>query len=195
MTNKTLKTLCFLCAFFFITTSAKAFDYMAFNKTVGGNLYGSFQMADTLPVVDFGFGGGIFFDYRFNERFSFMIESVLTFQDGKDRSNGEGSIVFYGVPAFTFKCYVAGGKYRLDPYIGIGVGLYGLTEGSTDNNTGGLGLGAQIELGGDYLLSDNFLVGAGLTFREVGIINSLSGNANATAYMPLMIFGRIGYRF
>ncbi len=195
MKTKTFKTLCYLASFFFLSTTAMAFDYMAFNKTVGGNLYGSFQMADTLPVVDFGFGGGIFFDYRFNERFSFMIESVLTFQDGKDRSNGEGSIVFYGVPAFTFKCYVAGGKYRTDPYIGIGVGLYGLTEGSADNNTGGLGLGAQVELGGDYLLTDNFLVGTGATFRSVGIINNLSGNSNATAYVPLTLFGRIGYRF
>lgn len=189
------RTLCYLIVFSFITTSAHAVDYMAFNKTVGGNIYGSFQLADTLPVVDAGIGGGVFFDYRFNERFSFMVESVLTFQDGKGRSAGDGGINFFGIPALTFKIYVVGAKYRFDPYVGLGIGLYGLTEGSTENNTGGMGLGAQIEFGTDYLLTDNFLLGAGATFRSVGIINTLSGTSNATAYVPVTLFGRIGYRF
>lgn len=166
-----------------------------YNKTIGGNIYGSIQLADTLPVVDAGLGGGMFFDYRFNDRYSFMIESFFTTQDGDGRSNGEGSIEFVATPAFTFKVYILKGQPRIEPYVGIGVGFYWLTEGSIANSTGGFGIGAQIETGVEYTLAENLMIGAGGTYRSVGLINSLSGNANATTFMPYTLFGRIGYRF
>ncbi|OVE81321.1 hypothetical protein BVY03_03815 [bacterium K02(2017)] len=168
-------------------------DY--YNKTIGGNIYGSIQLVDPLPVVDLGIGGGMFFDYRFNQRFSIMLESFFTTQDGKGRSSGEGSIEFLAIPVTTFKVYILSDSQRLEPYFGLGVGFYALTEGDISNNTGGYGLGAQVEIGVEFNVADNLMVGVGGTYRSVGLITSLSGNANATSYMPFTMFGRIGYRF
>lgn len=191
---KALKSLGFLFALVLISSPSFAYDSY-YNKTVGGNVYGSIQLVDTLPEVDLGIGGGMFFDYRFNERFSIMLESFFTTQDGNGRSQAEGSIEMMAIPAITFKVYVLNGTARLDPYFGVGIGFYGITEGSVSNNTGGFGLGAQVEVGVEYGLTENLMVGAGGTYRSVGIINSLSGTANATTYMPYTLFGRIGYRF
>ncbi|MBF0103874.1 MAG: outer membrane beta-barrel protein [Deltaproteobacteria bacterium] len=165
-----------------------------YNKTIGGNIFGSIQLAETLPIVDPGIGGGMFFDYRFNDRFSIMIEGFFTTQDGDRQSSGEGSIEFLAVPVTTFKVYVLSNS-KMDPYFGIGIGLYGLLEGDLPNNTGGFGLGAQIETGLEFNVAENLMVGVGGTFRSVGLLNSLSGTSNATAYMPYTLFGRIGYRF
>lgn len=186
-----------LTILFFIILLAAGSNVFAqdYNKTIGGTVYGSIPLVDTLPEVSLGIGGGMFFDYRFNERFSIMIESFFTTQDGNGRSNGEGSIEFMALPAVTFKMYVLNNAVNLDPYIGIGVGLYGMTEGSAANSTGGFGMGAQIEVGMEYHVAENLLAGVGGTYRSIGLINSLSGPANATVFMPYTLFGRIGYRF
>lgn len=164
-------------------------------KTIGGTVYGSIPLVDTLPEVSLGLGGGMFFDYRFNDRYSLMVESFFTTQDGKGRSNGEGSIEFVAIPATTFKIYILSGAHRLSPYFGLGLGFYWLTEGNTVNNTAGFGLGAQAEVGLEFSLATNLMLGVGGTYRSVGLINSLSGRANATTYMPYNLFGRIGYQF
>lgn len=174
------------------SSNAFAQDY---NKTIGGTVYGSIPLADTLPEVSMGIGGGMFFDYRFNERFSIMIESFFTTQDGKGRSNGEGSIEFMALPAVNFKLYLLNNSVSIDPYIGIGVGLYYMTEGNASNSTGGFGMGAQVEVGLEYHVAENLLASVGGTYRSIGLINSLSGPANATVFMPYTLFGRIGYRF
>ena len=77
----------------------------------------------------------------------------------------------------------------------MGVGFFLLTEGSLSDSTGGAGLGAQIEVGFDYLLNDHISVGVAGTFRSVGIITNLSGSANATTFMPYTLQGKIGYHF
>lgn len=166
-----------------------------YDRTIGGTIYGSIQLVDTLPVLSPGIGGGMFFDYRFNDRFGVILESFFTTQNGSGRSKGEGSVEFLAIPAATFKLFILNNRPVFDPYIGLGVGLYGLTEGSAANSTGGFGMGAQIEVGVEYSLADNLMLAVGGTYRSIGIINSLSGNANATTYMPYHLFGRIGYRF
>lgn len=168
---------------------------VSYAKTIGGTIYGSIQLVDTTPVLDMGIGGGAFFDYRFNEKFSIMVEAFAITQDGSGRSSGEGSIEFMALPAITLKLYVLGNKKVIDPYIGMGTGFYLLTEGSNNNSTKGLGIGAQIEVGIDYSPAENLVFTAGGTYRSVGLINSLSGTANASTYMPYTLFGRIGYRF
>ncbi len=176
------------------TTISAASFAQEFSRTVGGNIYGSVQLVDTLPELDPGIGGGMFFDYRFNEHYSIMLEAFFTTQDGSGRSTGEGDIIALAVPATTFKIYLLNSE-KLDGYIGVGVGIYGLTEGSLANTTSGWGLGAQFETGLEYDVTSNLMAGVGGTFRSVGLINTFSGASNATTYMPFTLFGRIGYRF
>lgn len=177
------------------TASAQYYESSSLPHTVGATVYGSFQLVETDPLVSPGIGGGLYWDYRANDRFSLQLEAFVITQDGRDSSSGEGSIEFFGMPTTTFKLYVMGKQYRFDPYIGAGVGFYWLTEGSAGDDSGGLGLGAQIELGVDYHLHDNLVVTAGGTYRSIGLINSLDGANNAGVYMPYTLFGRIGYRF
>jgi hypothetical protein len=146
-------------------------DGASYSKTIGGMVVGSIQLVDTLPVVGLGIGGGAFFDYRFNDRFSLTVESFFTTQDGTGRSGGEGSIEFLCVPATTFKVYLANANAKIDPYLGIGIGIYYLTEGSVANSTSGLGIGAQIEIGLDYDLANNLMLAVGGTYRSVGLVN------------------------
>ncbi len=171
------------------------FDTTSYNKTLGASVYGSIQLVDTLPLVDMGIGGGAFFDWRFNERFSLMVESFFTTQDGRGQSAADRSIEFLCIPASTFKVYIPTKTPQLDPYIGLGIGFYHLREGDVEDDTAGFGIGAQIEVGIEYLLADNLMVGVGGTYRSVGLINSLTGPANASTYMPYTLFGRVGYRF
>lgn len=203
--------LVFLSLFFclaFASVAAAQDDYGSFGasssggggamsnpRTVGGTIFGSIQLVDTTPVLDPGIGGGFFFDYRFNERFSVALEAFAVTQDGDGRSRGEGDIEFLGIPTATLKLYFLNGTGKFDPYAGIGVGFYALTEGGISDQSFGVGLGAQVETGLDYLLTDTLLLSVGGTYRSVGLINSLSGAANATTYMPYTLFGRIGYKF
>lgn len=165
------------------------------SRTLGGTIYGSVQLVDTLPTLDPGIGGGVFFDNRFNDRFSIAIEAFAITQDGDGASGAENSIEFLGIPTATIKLYLLGATSKFDPYIGIGIGVYALTEGSIDNSSFGLGIGAQIETGLDYVLTDTLALSVGGVYRSVGLLNSLSGTANATTYMPYTLFGRIGYKF
>lgn len=174
---------------------AVSFASSSYNKTIGANVFGSISLVDTLPEVDLGIGGGAYFDYRLNQRYSLTLEAFAITQDGEGRSAGEGSIEFLGIPTVTFKIYLLAGDSKFDPYAGIGVGFYFITEGTASNNTGGGGLGAQVEVGFDYYLSDRFSIGVGGTFRSIGIINSLGGTANATTYMPYTLLGKLGYHF
>ncbi len=191
----------FFCVllFLFITLLAKnsfADEYGVNNpNTVGLSIYGNFQLVDTLPNLDPGIGGGFYWDYRFNDRFSFQLEAFAITQNGEDVSSGEDHIEFFGFPISLFKLYVLEKKYRFDPYIGTGVGLYWLTEGDIENDTGGLGLGAQIETACDYNIEENLVATIGGTYRSVGLINSLEGTAVASTFMSYTFFGRIGYRF
>ncbi len=182
--------------FSLLATAAQAQDAPAgFSRTIGANLYGSIPLVDTLPVVDPGIGGGVYFDYRFNQRFSLTIEAFSIVQDGTGPSGGEGSLLFFGVPTGTLKIYLLKTTSKFDPYVGLGLGLYFLSEGNVSNSSFGVGLGAQIEVGFDYYLSDSFSVGVAGTYRAVGLINKLSGTANATTYMPYTLLGKFGYHF
>lgn len=183
----------FFCLVCFASSHAQAAS--TYNKTIGGIVYGSIPLVDTLPNVDLGIGGGAYFDYRMNQRFSVTLEAFAITQDGTSRSNGEGSIEFMGIPTVTFKIYFMDEGSKLDPYAGIGVGFFLLTEGNLSDSTGGAGLGAQVEVGLDYLLNDHLSVGVAGTFRSVGLITKLSGAANATTYMPYTLLGKIGYHF
>lgn len=188
------KILSFALVFCSITLSIHAQERPS--KTVGASFYGSFQLFDTTPSLDFGLGGGVFFDYRMNERFSFTLESFFSSHNASGRSNAENRVSLIALPTATFKFYFLNNtESRFDPYVGLGVGLYYLTEGDVANETGGLGLGAQIELGSNFYLSDRWSLGAAATFRSIAIINDLSGPVSASAHVPLSLQARVGYHF
>lgn len=166
-----------------------------FNRTVGASVFGSIQLVDTTPVVDPGVGGGLFFDYRFNQRFSLNLETFVTFQDGSGPSVGEGALMFFGVPTATLKIFLLKNPTKFDPYVGVGLGIYFVTEGNVANDSFGFGIGAQLAVGFDYYLSNRWSLGFEGTYRSIGLINKLSGTANATTFMPYTLLGRVGYHF
>lgn len=201
---KLKQLIIFTLALVFFSQTSFADDYesqpddgggLIYSRTLGATVYGSFQLVNTPPDLDPGIGAGLFFDNRFNERFSIAIEAFGITQDGDGADSAEGSIEFFAIPTATIKLYPLNTTSKVDPYIGIGIGLYLLTEGNVNNDSFGIGLGAQIETGLDYLVTDTLTLSVGGVYRSVGLLNSLSGTANATTYMPYTLFGRIGYKF
>lgn len=157
---------------------------------------GNIQLLNSIPQFDPGPGGGAYFDYRFNQRFSVTLDAWATTHKGDGPSAGDDFEIL-GIPTFTIKLYLIDDEAsRWDPYAGIGIGAYATTEGDIPNGTNGVGLGAQIDVGVDYHVSDVFSVGFSGIFRSAAIITSLaaSGN-NALALIPYSLVGRIGFHF
>lgn len=167
------------------------------NMTIGIMAMGNLQLLTTTPEFDIGPGGGVYFDYRFNQRFSVTVDAWASTHDGLGRSDGDNGIEFLGLPTCTIKMYLLNNEEgRWDPYIGMGLGVYATSEGSIENGTNGVGLGAQIDVGFDYYLSDLFSVGMAGIFRSAGIITSLNNNGNnATAIIPYSLIARAGFHF
>ena len=183
--------LLFIC---FLATSPSVEARSSKNMTIGILAMGNFQLIDTQPEFDPGPGGGIYFDYRFNQRFSIQIDAWATNHSGNNNFDGD-SFEILGIPTFTIKLYFMDDEAsRWDPYAGLGVGAFATTEGSVANGTQGVGLGAQIEVGFDYYLTDIFSIGFAGAFRSGGIINSLGQN-RATALIPFSVMGRAGFHF
>lgn len=167
------------------------------NLTIGLMGMGNIQLLDTIPEFDPGPGGGIYFDYRFNQRFSITIDAWCTTHSGSGPSAGDNGIEFLGIPTFTIKLYFMDDETsRWDPYAGLGIGVFATSEGSVENGTNGVGLGGQIEVGFDYYFSDLISAGFGGVFRSAGIITSLSNdNNNAIAIIPFTLMARLGFHF
>lgn len=165
------------------------------NATIGVFALGNIQLLNTIPEFSPGPGGGAFFDYRFNQRFSVTVDAWASVHDGSGPSTGDNNFVLMGIPTFTIKMYLLDSETsRFDPYAGLGIGAYAMTEGSVANGTNGLGLGAQIDVGFDYHLSELFSVGFSGVFRSAGVITSLSNtNNNANAVIPYSLIARLGF--
>lgn len=190
--KKFLPSLLFCIGLLFLSHSAEARSSK--NMTIGLLAMGNIQLIDTQPEFDPGPGGGVYFDYRFNQRFSIQIDVWATNHSGNNTFEGD-SFELLGIPTFTIKLYFMDDEAsRWDPYAGLGVGAFATTEGSVANGTQGVGLGAQIEVGVDYYLTDIFSVGFAGAFRSAGIINSLDQN-RATALIPFTVMGRAGFHF
>lgn len=190
MNRKIIYLFLFLCLL-----STNSFARSSHKLTVGAMAMGNIQLLDVNPEIDPGPGGGLYFDYRFNQRFSFTLDAWATIHDGTASSEGDGGIAILGIPTGTIKMYFSddeSGKW--DPYAGLGIGAYAIT-GSDAGGANGLGLGAQIEIGCDYLISDAFSVGLAGVFRSAGIITGLSGNNTATAIIPFSLTAKAGYHF
>lgn len=166
------------------------------NRTIGILGMGNVQLFDTDPEFQVGGGGGIYFDYRFNQRFSVTGDIWVTSHDGEGSASNDNGIEILGMPTTTLKLYLFDGESKWDPYIGMGIGVYYMSEGGVENGTNGIGIGAHIDLGFDYYLNDTFSVGFSGIFRSAGIIRNLDGDSDsATALVPFTMMARGGYHF
>lgn len=166
------------------------------NNTFGIMGMGNIQLFDTNPEFKTGGGGGIYYDYRFNQRFSVSADIWVTTHDGEGNSRNDNGIEILGIPTTTLKLYLFDSESKWDPYVGMGIGVYYMSEGGIENGTNGIGIGAHIDLGFDYYINDTFSVGFSGVFRSAGIIRNLDGNNNsATALVPFNLIARGGYHF
>ncbi|MBI2339448.1 MAG: outer membrane beta-barrel protein [Deltaproteobacteria bacterium] len=187
----------------FLTVFGLAFGSPAFarsskNMTIGIMGMGNIQLIDTIPDIEVGPGGGVYFDYRFNQRFSISIDAWATTHGGEGPSEGDEGIEMLGIPTFTIKLYFMDeGESKWDPYAGLGLGVFALSEGSVENGTNGVGLGGQLEVGFDYYFTDIISAGFAGVFRSAAIINSLSntGGSNSSGMIPYSLVAKLGFHF
>lgn len=162
---------------------------------VGVGPVGNIFLIDTLPIMDPGLGGHVFFQYRFQEQLAFETTFMMTTQDGNDTVSSEGGILFLGMPTVDIKYYFLKNDPKFDPFVSTGLGLYWLTEGKLSNNTGGFGLGSQLGLGFDYYVTDTISVGFQGTFRPIALITNLGTPSGSTAIFPYSLMGNVAFHF
>lgn len=173
----------------------------AFATTASGNYsfgigpIGNIYVVDSTPELSPGVGGQLFFDYRWSPQFSTQFSVVVGVQDGKGTSSGDNNIIFLGIPTFDLKFYILTNPSRWDPYGLIGVGFYGVTEGSASNGTTAFGIGADLGLGTDFYITERFSLGIAAIFRSIGLIDSVGGGHNGTALFPFSLMGNVAYHF
>ncbi len=187
---KKLVILLSIIAISFVTTNT-----YAANMTVGLGPIGNIYVVDASPELDPGVGGHVFFDYRWSPQMSTTLSIMVTTQDGTGISDRDNGIEFLGMPILDLKYYVISTQSRWDPYIQGGVGMYAISEGTTDNGTTAVGFGANFGIGTDYYLNEKFSCGVSAIFRSIGLIDSTSGDQNGKAVFPLSMLGNIAYHF
>ncbi|MBI2067618.1 MAG: hypothetical protein HYW02_03775 [Deltaproteobacteria bacterium] len=168
--------------------------------SIGLGPIGNIFLVDTIPVLDPGIGGHMFFQYRFHEQVAFQTSFLMTTQDGDEDPNSAGKndtgILFLGMPVMDIKFYLLQGEPRFDPYLGTGLGIYWLTEGRFQaNNTGGVGLGTQIDVGFDYYLTEIISFGFEGVFRSVALITDLGTPSASGAEFPYSLTGNVAFHF
>ncbi len=164
--------------------------------TVGMGPVGNIYLIDTVPILDPGVGGFMFFQYRFHEQVAFETSFMLNVQDGQTRTGQEDvGILFLGMPIFDVKFFLRQGDPRFDPYFATGLGMYWLTEGSRGNDTGGTGLGGQFGLGFDYYLNDIISLGFQGVFRSIALITDFGTPSQSTAVFPYSLMGSLAFHF
>lgn len=187
------KKILLLLTFFSLLTlnSAQARQGFAVGLGPVGNIF----LIDTIPVLDPGVGGHVYFNYRFAEQVAFETTFLISSQDGTNVSSSDKGILLLGMPTLDLKYYFLKDDPTWDPYAVLGVGSYWVTEGSVGNATGGLGLGAQMGLGFDYYLSEQFSLGFSGIFRSIGLITDFGTPSSSTALFPFSLMGNVAFHF
>ena len=192
---KRLIALAFVMTVMLAATGASAQTSAAGNFSVGLGPVGNVYVVDSNPDLDPGVGGYVYFDYRWSPQFSTQVSVIVTTQDGTGISAGDGGIEFLGIPTFDLKFYLFNEPSRWDPYGLIGVGIFAVTEGSVNNGTWALGVGADLGLGTDFYITEKWSVGLQFVFRSIGLIDSTGGGNNSTALFPFSMMGNVAYHF
>jgi hypothetical protein len=161
---------------------------MALSGFGGGN----FQLVDTFPDLTVGAGGGIAFDYRFNQRWGLSTSLSVFDHDGEGPSSGDNGMLLLTIPSVDLKFYFLKQEHRIDPFASAGLGISVLTGGSRADNSGGAGIGAQIGVGSDFYLSDRFSLGILTQFKTIGIIRS-GGQSSALIFLSAL--GNFSFHF
>lgn len=192
-----MKRLCVISLLLFATLmpAASYSGTAAGNYTVGIGPVGNIFVVDSNPELDPGIGGYVYFDYRWSPQFSTQFGVMVTTEDGTGISNGDDGIEFLGIPTFDLKFYLFSKESRWDPYGLVGLGVYAISEGSADNGTVAVGIGADLGIGCDFYISERFSFGLSAIFRSIGFIDSIGGNQNGTALFPLSLMGNLAYHW
>ncbi|MBL7685717.1 MAG: outer membrane beta-barrel protein [Deltaproteobacteria bacterium] len=185
---KKILLFCFLTLSLFLSSPSWA------RKTMSVSGFGGpqFQLTNTYPELGVGLGGGVAFDYRFNQRWAIASSISFFTQDGRGASSGDKDSLLINVPEISLKFYLLGTEHKIDPYLSAGIGLSILTEGSRSDNSGGAGIGAQFGVGTDFYFTDWFSVGFLAQFKTVGIIRDSS---QSSALIFLSTLGNFTFHF
>ena len=159
---------------------------------VGIQGLGNFFLTDSIPNLKIGPGGGIWFDYRFNQRWAIETDLNFSIHNGKGVSTGDNNMWLLGVPTIQLKFYLVGRETRIDPYLLAGVGVFVLTEGSVSNNSGGVGMGGLFGIGSDFWVTDWMTLGLVAKFRPIAIIQ---GNSRSAGLINFSMQGNIAWHF
>lgn len=163
--------------------------------SVGFGPIGNIYLVDTRPNMDPGIGGYAFFNYRFADQLAFETSFLISTQNGTNASKLDKGMLFLGMPTFDLKFYLFKDSPRFDPYVATGLGIYWLTEGSVQDSTGGMGIGAQIGVGTDFYINDSISLGFEGVFRSIGLITDLGTPSKSTAIFPYSLLGNIAFHF
>jgi len=185
---KKIIPLILLAVCFTLPQQAFSRHTMAISGFGGGN----FQIANTFPNLDIGAGGGIAFDYRFNQRWGLQTSLSVFDHDGEGASAGDNGMLLLTLPSVDLKFYFLKEEHRIDPFVSAGLGINVLTGGSRADNSGGAGMGAQIGLGSDFYITDRFSLGILTQFKTVGIIR---GGGQSSALIFIAALGNFSFHF
>ncbi len=186
--KKIVSLLSIITSFFIFTSPVFARHSMALSAFGGGN----FHLIDTFPDLDLGAGGGIAFEYRFNQHWGIQTSLGVFDHNGSGAQRGDNGILVLNVPSIDLKYYLLNDEKRIDPFLRAGLGLTVITGGSISNNSGGAGMAAQIGVGSDFYLNDSFSLGVEVQFKTAGIIR---GNSQSSAMIFLPVLGNFTYHF
>lgn len=160
--------------------------------SVGAQGLGNFFLTNSRPDLKIGPGGGLFFDYRFNQRWSIETDIFVSFHDGGGASTGDNGMLLLGVPTVELKFYPRSQEGTVEPYLFAGLGIYVLTEGDISNNSGGVGVGGNLGAGVDFYVLDRLSLGLAFKFRPIALIQ---GGNNSAALINLGLVGNIAWHF
>lgn len=183
-----MKKICLFFTILLLAVPAYARRTIGLSALGGGN----FHLIETFPHLDAGFGGGLGFEYRFNQHWGLQVSATAFSHDGKGSALGDNNLWLISVPQADLKFYFFKDERKFDPYASVGLGFSALTGGSIDNNSGGAGLSAQLGLGADYYFKDWISLGANAQFKTVALIRD-SSQSSALIFMTLT--GNLTFHF
>ncbi len=153
---------------------------------------GNFFLTDSHPDLKIGPGGGLGIDFRFNQHWALNGDFFFSMHDGSGLSAADDSVWLLGIPSINMKFYPMAEESSIEPYISAGLGVYIVTEGDVSDNSGGVGVGAQLGIGADFYVTEKISLGLAAQFRSIGLIQ---GNSQSEALINFSMLGNVAFHF